>query len=312
MLNFSFLFQSSFYIDVVTQGLAYSILAIGVLLTYQVLDYADLTVEGSFPLGAAAGAMCITHNINPFFSLIVAFIVGLLAGYATGFLHVKCKISSLLSGILVMTGMYSINLIVSNDQSQIALFTYDTIFTYGSMIAQNFSGDTATWIIKLWPIFILLVIVGIMKLLLDWFLDTKYGFLMRIAGDNPQLISSLGKDLGHIKMNGLAISNGYAAVSGAVVSQLLRYFDVQLGTGMIVMGLASVIIGLTVFKRFKFFGFTTSVILGAITYRLTIAVALNLGLPPNNLKLIMAVIFIIVLVLGNGVMGKFFHRSVKG
>ena len=109
----------NFTIDVVSQGLAYSILAIGVLLTYQVLDYADLTVEGSFPLGAAAGAMCITHNINPFLSLIVAFIAGMLAGYATGFLHVKCKISSLLSGILVMTGLYSINLAVAQDQSRI-------------------------------------------------------------------------------------------------------------------------------------------------------------------------------------------------
>lgn len=302
----------NFTIDVVSQGLAYSILAIGVLLTYQVLDYADLTVEGSFPLGAAAGAMCITHNINPFLSLIVAFFAGMIAGYATGFLHVKCKISSLLSGILVMTGLYSINLAVAQDQSRIVLFTYDTIFTYGDKISQNFSGDMAVWIKKLWPIFILLVIVIIMKLLIDWFLDTKYGFLMRIAGDNPQLISSLGQDLGHIKMNGLAISNGYAGVSGAVVSQLLRYFDVQLGAGMIVMGLASVIIGLTVFKRIKIFGFTTSVILGAITYRLTIALALNLGLPPNYMKLVMSVIFIAVLVLGNGILGKFFHRSMKG
>lgn len=302
----------NFTIDVVSQGLAYSILAIGVLLTYQVLDYADLTVEGSFPLGAAAGAMCITHNINPFLSLIVAFIAGMLAGYATGFLHVKCKISSLLSGILVMTGLYSINLAVAQDQSRIVLFTYDTIFTYGDKISKNFSGDMAIWIKKLWPIFVLLIIVILMKLLIDWFLDTKYGFLMRIAGDNPQLISSLGQDLGHIKMNGLAISNGYAGVSGAVVAQLLRYFDVQMGAGMIVMGLASVIIGLTVFKRIKFFGFTTSVILGAITYRLTIALALNLGLPPNYMKLVMSIIFIVVLVLGNGILGKFFHRSMKG
>lgn len=302
----------NFFTDVVSQGLAYSILAIGVLLTYQVLDYADLTVEGSFPLGAAAGAMCITHNINPFLSLIVAFIAGMLAGYATGFLHVKCKISSLLSGILVMTGLWSVNLAVAQDQSRIVLFSYDTIFTYGTTISQNFSGEMAVWIKKLWPIIILLILVIIMKLLIDWFLDTKYGFLMRIAGDNPQLISSLGQDLGHIKMNGLAISNGYAGVSGAVVSQLLRYFDVQLGAGMIVMGLASVIIGLTVFKRIKIFGFTTSVILGAITYRLTIALALNFGLPPNYMKLVMSLIFIAVLVLGNGFLGKFFHRSMKG
>lgn len=300
-----------FFLDVCAQGLAYSILALGVLLTYQVLDYADLTVEGSFPLGAAAGAMCIVNGINPFLSLIVAFFAGMLAGYATGFLHVKFKISSLLSGILVMTGMYSINLIVANDTSNIPLFTYDTIFSYGKMIASHVDNALADWIIKLWPLFILLVIVLIAKFLLDWFLDTKYGFLMRITGDNPQLIASLGQDIGTIKMNGLAISNGFAAVSGAVVSQFLKYFDVTLGAGMIVMGLASVIMGLTLFKRFKYVGFTTSVILGAVVYRLTIAVALRAGLPPNYLKLIMAVIFIIVLILGNGVMGKFFHRSIK-
>ena len=300
-----------FILDVTAQGLAYSILAIGVLLTYQVLDYADLTVEGSFPLGAAAGAMCVMHGINPFLSLIVAFIAGLAAGYATGFLHVKFGISSLLSGILVMTGLYSINLIVAGDMSNIPLFTYDTIFSYGALLGNSAGGALGTWIVKLWPIFILLVLVLFLKLLMDWFLDTKYGFLMRIAGDNPQLIATLGKDIVHIKMNGLAISYGYAAVSGAVVSQFLKYFDITLGTGMIVMGLASVIMGLTLFKRFTFIGFTTSVILGAITYRLTIAAALKVGLPPSYLKLIMAVIFIAVLVLGNGVMGKFFHRKVQ-
>ena len=255
--------------------------------------------------------MCVMHGINPFLSLIVAFIAGLAAGYATGFLHVKFGISSLLSGILVMTGLYSINLVVAGDMSNIPLFTYDTIFSYGALLGNIAGGSLGTWIVKLWPIFILLVLVLFLKLLMDWFLDTKYGFLMRIAGDNPQLIATLGKDIGHIKMNGLAISNGYAAVSGAVVSQFLKYFDITLGTGMIVMGLASVIMGLTLFKRFKFIGFTTSVILGAITYRLTIAAALKVGLPPSYLKLIMAVIFIAVLVLGNGVMGKFFHRKVQ-
>ncbi|MEF9967115.1 MAG: ABC transporter permease [Longicatena sp.] len=298
-----------FMLDVIAQGLAYSILAIGVLLTYQVLDYADLTVEGSFPLGAATGAICIVHGWNPFLAIVVAFFAGMLAGYATGFLHVKFKISSLLSGILVMTAMFSVNLIVAGDKSNIGLFTYDTIFSYGPKIAANFNNNQ--WIIKLWPIFILLILVLVMKLLIDWFLGTKYGFLMRITGDNPQLVATLGQDIGRIKMNGLAISNGYAAVSGAVVSQFLKFFDIQLGVGMIVLGLASVIIGLTVFKKIKFFGYTTSVIFGAITYRLAIALALNVGLPTSYLKLVMAVIFVFVLVLGNGIMGKLFHRSVK-
>lgn len=298
-----------FLLDVFAQGLAYSLLAIGVLLTYQVLDYADLTVEGSFPFGAAVGAICILQGWNPFLALFIAFFAGMLTGYATGFLHVKFKISSLLSGILVMTAMYSVVLIVTGDKSNIGLFSNTTIFSYGKIIAANFGNNE--WIIKLWPIFILLLIVVVMKLLIDWFLETKYGFLMRITGDNPQLVATLGQDIGHIKMNGLAISNGYAALSGAVVSQLLKYFDAGLGVGMVVLGLASVIIGLTVFKRFKLFSFTTSVILGAIVYRFAIALALNVGLPINYLKLIMAIFFIIILVLGNGVMGKFFHRTVK-
>ena len=302
-----------FFLDVFSQGMAYGILALGVLLTYQVLDYADLTVEGSFPLGAAAGAICITNGWNPFVSLIIAFFAGLLAGYATGFLHVKFRISSLLSGILVMTALYSINLIVAGDSALIGLFTYDTMFTYGDGIASmmGLNADMAALFIKLWPALILLILALILKFVLDWFLSTKYGFLMRIAGDNPQLVATLGKDIGWIKMNGLAISNGYAALSGAVVAQLLRSFDAQMGAGMIVLGLASVIMGVTLFKRFKFVSFTSSVLLGAITYRLAIAVSLKAGLPPTYLRLMMAIIFIAVLILGNGVVGKFFHRSVK-
>lgn len=301
----------SFLLEVLSQGLGYSILALGVLLTYQVLDYSDLTVEGSFPLGAAVSAILIVNGWNPFAALVAAFIAGVLAGYITGFLHIKFKISSLLSGILVMTGLYSINLIVAGNQSMIALFAYDTIFSYGNTIAASMEGGAAMLIKQWWPVIILLVLVIGMKLLMDWFLQTKYGFLMRIAGDNPQLIATLGKDIGAIKMTGLAISNGYAALSGAIISQYIRSFDVQLGAGMIVLGLASVIMGLTLFKRFKYVGFTTSVIFGAITYRLAIAAALNAGLPPSYLKLIMSIIFIAVLVLGNGVFGKFFKRSMK-
>lgn len=303
----------NFILDVLAQGLAYGILAIGVLITYQVLDYADLTVEGSFPLGAAAGAICITNGWNPFLSLIIAFLAGVLAGYATGFLHVKFKISSLLAGILVMTALVSINIIVAGNTSLIPLFNSTTIFSYGATIATSMglNADMTAFMVKAWPVIILFVLILVMKLLIDWFLQTKYGFLMRIAGDNPQLIATLGKDIGWIKMNGLALSNGYAAVSGAVVAQLLRSFTAEMGAGMIVLGLASVIMGVTLFKRFKFVGFTTSVILGAITYRLAIAVSLNAGLPPTYLRLIMAVIFVAVLVLGNGVMGNFFHRSIK-
>lgn len=302
-----------FILDVLTQGFAYGVLAIGVLLTYQVLDYADLTVEGSFPLGAAAGAICITNGWNPFLALIIAFIAGVVAGYATGFLHVKFKISSLLAGILVMTALFSINLIVAGNKSLINLFTFKTIFSYGEIIATSLGlgADAADLVIKIWPVFILFIIAVALKLMIDWFLQTKYGFLMRIAGDNPQLIATLGKDIGWIKMNGLAISNGYAAISGALVAQLIRSFDAQMGAGMIVLGLASVIMGVTLFKRSRFVSFTTSVLLGAITYRLAIAVSLKAGLPPTYLRLMMAVIFIAVLVLGNGVMGKFFRRTIK-
>ncbi|MEG0315055.1 MAG: ABC transporter permease [Erysipelotrichaceae bacterium] len=297
----------SFIFDVIAQGLAYGLLAIGVYITYQVLDYADLTVEGSFPFGAAICAVCITNGMNPFLSLPVAFVLGSLVGLATGILHVKFNISSLLSGILVMTGMYSVNLMVTGYKANINFFQFETIFTYGKRFSSNPTFNS------LFTIGILLVLVIAMKLLLDWFLKTKYGFLMRITGDNPQLVSTLGIDIGKVKIAGLALSNAYAALSGAVVCQFLRYFDINISKGIVVIGLASVIIGLSVFKKVKFVGATTAVVVGAIGYRCAIAAALNMGLNPSNLNLMMVILFIIVLVVtNNSLKQKFINFGSRG
>lgn len=303
--------MTDFILDVLIQGLAYGFLALGVYVTYKVLDYADLSVEGSFPMGAAIAAVCIINGWNPFLTLILSFAGGMLAGCVTGILHVKFKISSLLSGILVMTGMYSINLIITSEKSNLPIFNYDTIFTLGTKLAKQVDGELGIWLGKLYPVLLLLILVLLAKFLLDWFLNTKLGFLLRITGDNPQLVASLGQNIGTIKIIGLAISNGYAAMSGAVICQVLKYFDMQLKDGIIVLGLASVILGMSVFGKSKHLKSTSVVILGAILYRLTIAVALRFGLPAYYLKLIMAIIFILALISNNGALRHWYPKGGK-
>lgn len=279
----------NFVLDFLTQGFAYAFLAMGVYVSYKVLDYADLTVEGSFPLGAAITAVCIINGINPFVALFLAFISGGIVGAVTGLLHVKLDISSLLSGILVMTAMYSINLAVAGS-ANLSFIEFDNIFSLG----RNFTTDRV--MLKWITLLIIVVIVILMKLLLDWFLKTKLGFLLTITGDNPQLVSSLGIDIGKMKIFGLSLSNAYSALSGAVVCQVLGYFDINMNKGIVVIGLASVILGMSVFKSSKVLKATTMVILGSIGYRFAISLALNMGLEPSNLNLIMATIFVIVLV----------------
>lgn len=288
-----------FIIDVLVQGLAYGLLAIGVILTYKILDFPDLSVDGSFPLGAVIAAMAITHQVPIPLAMALAFAGGLVAGLLTGWLHVKLKISGLLSGILVMTGLYSINLLVGANRSNVPVFNEKTLFTLGTW-SQNFDPIFQVWIQRLYPLMIVLGLVLLMKLSLDWFLSTKLGFLIRITGDNPQLVTSLGEDIGKTKIIGLMLSNGMAAFAGSVVMQLFRFYDISMGSGVVVSGLASVVLGMSVFGWIKSLKLTTLAILGSILYRLSIATALALRLPPSNLKLITALIFIFAIVLNNG------------
>ncbi|MGL4607092.1 MAG: ABC transporter permease [Eubacteriaceae bacterium] len=274
-------------INVLEEGFIYGIMAIGVYITYSVLDFPDLSVDGTFPLGACITAMLITLGINPWLVCVVAFVAGAMAGCVTGILHVRLGITDLLSGILVMTGLWSINLALTNGSAILPFYDMPTIF---------YSGLTET----IPKMVVVLLIAGVLclcvKLLVDVFLKTKSGMLLRASGNNPQYVISLGKDPGKMKILGLAIGNGCTALAGSVLSQQTQSANVASGTGMVVMALASVIIGMNLFKGVSFIKPTLAVVFGAIIYKACLVVAMQLGLPTNYLKLLMAVIFTIALV----------------
>lgn len=283
-----------FLVSILEQGLIFGIMVLGVYITYKLLDFPDLSVDGTFPLGASITASALLLGINPWLATFLAFIGGGIGGLITGFLHVKLKITNLLSGILVMTGIYSINLRVMG-RANIALFQQKTIF--------------ATGISALLTLGILVLII---KVILDLFLKTKLGFLLNAIGDNPVLVSSLGLDVGKIKFLGLALSNGLVAMSGSIMAQYQGFSDVGMGTGVIVMGLASIIIGEMVFKRVPFVLTTTIALLGSILYKGCTAIALRMGLPTTDLRLITAIIVVAILsVYGRGLPIPW-KRRVKG
>ncbi len=261
-------------ISVIEQGLIFGLLALGVYITYRILDFPDLTVDGSIVLGASVTAVLITSGYHPMMATVLAVLSGAIAGFVTGLLHVKLKISHLLSGILVMISLYSKNLRIMNSPN-IQFFQYDTIF-----------------IIPKWILLGLVVVV--VKLLLDIFFKTKIGMVLRITGDNPQLITSLGVDIGKMKIIGLMLSNALVALSGALLAQYQRFSDINSGTGTIVIGLASVIIGQSLFK-IRLITNTTAVILGATVYKLIQAYTLKLGLLANDFKLITASLIVLIL-----------------
>lgn len=277
-------------VNILEEGLIYGVMAMGVLITYKILDFPDLSVDGTFPLGACMTAMLITAGVNPWLACIGAFVVGAIAGCVTGILHVKLHISDLLSGILVMTGLYSINLMITKGQATVQFYNQDTIFTSGpAMLLPD----------AMMPyriIVVALIVVILVKCLLDTYLCTKSGLLLRATGGNQQYVVSLGCDPGKMKILGLAIGNGCAALSGGLLSQQTETANIASGTGMVVMALASVIIGTSLFQRVRFVKSTLAVVLGAIVYKACLVIAMQLGLPTNFLKLLMAVLFVIALV----------------
>ena len=277
----------------VTQGLIYALLTYGIYITYKLLDFPDLTVDGSFPLGAAVTAVLLTKGMNPFLTLLAAMAAGALAGFATGFIHVKLKVRDLLAGIITMTALFSINLQIAGSNLNIGR-EIDTIFT-----SADFKPIFGSMALMHRKFIISLVLVLIFKIILDLYLETKNGLLLRATGDNDALVTTLAKDKGKMKILGLVISNALVALAGAVVCHEQRGFSATMGTGQMVFGLAAVIIGTTVFKKLSFIKGTTAVITGSIIYKACIQLAISLGLPANLLKLITAVLFLIILVLGN-------------
>ena len=280
------------YITILEQGLIYGILALGVYITYKILDFPDLTVDGSFPLGAALTATMITRGVHPILTLPASFLIGVLAGVCTGLIHVKFKVRDLLSGIIMMTALYTVNLRIAG-RANLPIYNMTTLFD-NDLVHSLFKGSLAAFS----NVIIIFVITFIMKFLLDWYMSTKSGYLLRAVGDNETIVTSMGVDKGVIKIIGLAIANGLVSLSGCIFAQQQRYFDVSMGTGTMVIGLASVIIGISLLKKVTFLRVTTSVVIGSIVYKACVAIAVKLGMPSSDLKLITAVLFLVILVLG--------------
>lgn len=300
----------------VEQGIIYAIMALGVYLTFRVLDFPDLTVDGSFVTGAATAATMIVLGYNPILATLVATVAGFIAGCMTGILHTKGKINPLLSGILMMIALYSINLRIMGITSDtgvtrpnIPLLNTDTVFSmFGSFwsnlgIDSVFSNVLTAMGLKsipsTWGILILMLIVTfIIKLIVDWFLKTEVGLAIRATGDNKRMIRSFSANTDSLIILGLGISNAMVALAGALIAQYTKFADVGLGIGMIVVGLASVIIGEAIFGTKSIVRTTFAVVAGAIVYRLIYALALRVGwLDTGDMKLITAIIVILALVI---------------
>ena len=276
----------SLMIPTVAQGLLWALMALGVYVTFRVLDIADLTVEGSFPLGAATAASLMVAGYGPLAALLAAFVAGMLAGVVTGLLHTKMKIPALLAGILTMIALYSVNLRIMG-KANLSLLAVDTVFKLTKSSLDLTMAQT-TLVVGL----AVTVIVGAF---LYWFFGTQIGAAIRATGFNQQMIRAQGVDTDVTIILGLLLSNGLVAVSGALVAQSNGFSDVGMGTGTIVIGLASVIIGEVLFGTRSFKNCLISVVLGSIVYRIVIAAVLAMGMPPNDLKLFTSVLVALAL-----------------
>ena len=273
-------------LSTVWQGLLWGILALGVYITYRVLDVADLTVEGSYPLGAAVAVSFIAGGGSPVIAVVLAFLAGSVAGIVTGLLHTKLKIPALLAGILTMIGLYSINLRVMGNKSNVSILRMDTIYTFfGNM---GFNKNESILICGL--IFVAVIIV-----FLYWFFGTEIGAAIRATGCNKQMIRAQGIDTDVTIILGLLISNGMVSMAGALIGQSQGFADAGMGTGTIVIGLASVIIGEVLFGTRNFMNWLLAVVGGFIVYRIVIAFVLKLGMNQNDMKLFTAIIVVIAL-----------------
>lgn len=263
----------------VEMGLLYAFMALGVYITFRILDFPDLTVDGSFTTGGAIAAMMINQGYSPWLSTLCALAGGMLAGVCTGLLHTKGKINGLLSGILMMIALYSINLRILDNKPNVSLMGMDTLFS------------------SINPLLVMPFVVIFVKILMDLFLRTDLGLALRATGDNSRMIRSFGVNTDTTTILGISLSNGMVALSGALITQYSAFADSSMGIGMIVIGLASVIIGEAIFGAKTVFRATLAVVLGSVIYRIVVALALRVSwLKSSDLKLITAIIVIIALV----------------
>ena len=276
------LFSSAFY-----EGLAYGLVALGVYLTFRVLSFPDLTVDGSFPLGGAIVAILIVGGVNPWLASLAALGAGLAAGLCTSLLNTKLRINALLAGILMMVALYSINLVVMG-RANVSLLREITVFDQVSrwIGVQNSVAVSIVFMV---------VGIAVILALLDWFLHTEMGLALRATGENQQMVRGLGANTDLTTILGVSLSNGLVALSGALISQNQGFADAGMGIGMIVMGLASVIIGEGIFRPRSVTAILLAVIGGTFVYRLFLGLALRLGLPPVDFKLVTAALVVVAL-----------------
>lgn len=281
----------------IEQGLIYAILALGVFVSLRVLDIPDMTVDGSFITGAAVSVM-VTQLQEPFgggilfpiLSLIVAFFAGTVTGIITGLLHTRLKVPALLAGILTMTGLYSINLIIMGDKPTVSINGLNTIFT---PLINLMGGDAVTRKIAIIPVMLVILLIAIIALV--WFLRTQVGMALRATGDNEEMVKASSINADNMKVLGLAIANGIVALAGAVLAQDQTFADAKSGAGTVVVGIASIIIGETIFGKRSLLNNIISAVLGAIVYRIFITIVLQFGLPASYFKLLSALIVIIAI-----------------
>ncbi|KWR73379.1 MULTISPECIES: ABC transporter permease [Glutamicibacter] len=285
-------------ITAVELGLIYAIMALGVYLTFRILDFPDLTVDGSFTTGAAVASVGIVNGMNPWLATVLAFFAGMVAGVITGLLHTKGKIDGLLAGILTMIALYSVNLRIMG-KANTPLLGEETLIS--PMRAAGILGSAAS-------VAILFGVCLVFVAAIVWFLHTELGMAMRATGDNQEMIRSFGVSTDNQKILGLALSNGLVALSGAVIAQYQGFADIGMGIGLILIGLASVIVGQAIFTQRYIWLAAIAVVFGAVIYRLVIQLALSAGLEVNDMKLISAVLVVVALLLPKW---KGFQKIVK-
>ncbi len=273
--------MQDFLLGVVQQSLIFSIAVMGIYISYEILKFADLSADGSFTLGASVSAILIIKGVNPFIALIFSMLAGAIAGAITGILNVKLKIQDILSSILVMVGLYSINLRVMG-RANLPLFAEYNIFSKGNTL------------------FTIIILASISVIFFTLFYKTKLGYLLKGIGDNENMIISLGINTGGIKIFALSLSNAFIALSGGILAQYQGFSDINMGTGIMIMGLASIIIGFNLFGKLNLANSSILCILGTLIYRTSIALSLKIGFNPSDLKLISSIIVIVALSLGSG------------
>ena len=285
-------------------GFIYAVVALGVYITYKILDFPDLSVDGTFPLGGVVFSVLLVAGCPWPVAMIVSFVAGCAAGFVTGLLHVKLKINGLLSGIITMTALLSVNYLIAG--GPMVSFSQESTMLQNGFIG-SFDRQYAIYI----QAGLTLVLVAACKVLLDLFLKTKAGFLLRATGDNPQMVTQLGKNIDNYKMLGLSLANGLVALAGSLYCQYNSVFNSSMGTGTVVIALACVIIGCVISKHIRVMKDTTGVIVGAVIYYAILTVAMLL-LGSEYTQLIVAVLFVLVLIFDSGLIGRAVKKWIRG